>query len=120
MPVLPRERLFKPAFHKAGVADDRKLDRAVGDRFFTTFGDKRPRNALSHGSVSYLDDRGRQSEDATNMLGFAAYPSFNRRDELRVLRIAVDGYQRFVLFLRVIKMYGRQNIIVFELLATAR
>jgi hypothetical protein len=54
------------------------------------------RNALSHGGVAYLDRRGRQSEDATNMLGFAAYPGFNRRDELRVLRISVDGYQRFL------------------------
>jgi len=54
------------------------------------------RNALSHGGVAYLDSRGRQSEDATSMLGFAAYPSLGRRDELRILRISVDGYQRFL------------------------
>lgn len=54
------------------------------------------RNALSHGGVAYLDRRGRQSEDATNMLGFAAYPASNRRDELRILRISVDRYQHFL------------------------
>jgi hypothetical protein len=54
------------------------------------------RNALSHGGVAYLDARGRQSNDATNMLGFASYPAYNRRDELRILRISVDGYERFL------------------------
>ena len=152
MLILPMERLFRPVLRKAGVADDSKLDKAVGDRVLTTFADGRPfeqadfyeteawsyidstkrfavadvwpsaifdqldtaeataaagaaptadileclRNALSHGGVAYLDDRGRQSEDETNMLGFAAYPAFNRRDELRILRISVDGYQRFL------------------------
>lgn len=54
------------------------------------------RNALSHGGVAYLDARGRQSEDATNMLGFASYPSSRRTTELRLLRITVDGYQQFL------------------------
>jgi hypothetical protein len=152
MLVLPMERLFKPVLRKAGVADDSKLDEAVGDRVRATFAAGRPfqeadfyenkawsyidatkkfsvaevwpnaifdqldtpeasdaagaaptanileclRNGLSHGGVAYLDRLGRQSEDTTNMLGFAAYPAFNRRDELRILRISVDGYQRFL------------------------
>lgn len=54
------------------------------------------RNALAHGGIAYLDDRGRQSDDATHMLGFASYPGFKRWDELRILRISVDGYQRFL------------------------
>jgi len=54
------------------------------------------RNALSHGGVAYLDQHGRQSDDATNMLGFASYPGHRRTTELRLLRISVDGYQRFL------------------------
>ena len=51
------------------------------------------RNALSHGGIAYLDRRGRHSEDATKMLGFASYPSIRRKAELRLLRITVDGFQ---------------------------
>lgn len=152
MLVLPMERLFKPIVGTPGVADDTKLDDAVGDKIRATFEKGRPfqeadfyeaeawsyidatekffvaevwpseifdrldtpeastaagaaptadilncvRNALAHGGVAYLDGRGRQSEDATNMLAFAAYPTSRRKDELRILRISVDGYQRFL------------------------
>jgi hypothetical protein len=54
------------------------------------------RNALSHGGVTYLDRDGRQSHAATNMLGFASFPSLKRTDELRILRISVDGFERFL------------------------
>jgi len=54
------------------------------------------RNALSHGGVAYLDKHGRQEEDATNMLGFASYPTGRRTEELRLLRISVDGFQEFL------------------------
>jgi hypothetical protein len=54
------------------------------------------RNALSHGGVAYLDRGGRQTEDATNMLAFASYPGHRRTNELRLLRITVDGYQEFL------------------------
>jgi hypothetical protein len=152
MLVLPMERLFKPVLRKPGMADDSKLDEAVGHRVRETFAKGRGfqetdfyepkvwsyidatrrfpvanawpseifdaldrpdainaagaappadvleclRNALSHGGIAYLDKRGRQSEDATYMLGFAAYPAFNRKDELRILRVSVDGYHRFL------------------------
>jgi hypothetical protein len=152
MIVLPMERLFKPAFGHAGVADDRPLDHSVGDRVRATFADERPfrdagffvpstwsyvpefpyfpvapawpqeafeslarseaveaaaaapaadimkclRNALSHGGIAYLDEAGRQTDDATNMLGFAAFPRHNDRAHLRLLRISVEGYQQFL------------------------
>ncbi|MDC7685037.1 hypothetical protein PQU92_17265 [Asticcacaulis sp. BYS171W] len=54
------------------------------------------RNALSHGGIAYLDSYGRQSEDATHMLAFAAFPSVKRKNELRILRISVEGYQEFL------------------------
>lgn len=54
------------------------------------------RNALGHGGVTYLDRSGRHSESATHMLGFASYPSLKRTDELRLLRIPVEAYQRFL------------------------
>jgi len=54
------------------------------------------RNALSHGGVTYLDQNGRQSHAATNMLGFASFPSVKRTDELRILRVSVDGFERFL------------------------
>ncbi|WP_016746562.1 hypothetical protein [Rhizorhabdus wittichii] len=54
------------------------------------------RNALSHGGVTYLDHEGRQSHAATNMLGFASFPSLRRTDELRILRVSVDGFERFL------------------------
>lgn len=54
------------------------------------------RNALSHGGVAYLDECGRQSEDATNMLAFASYPGGGRTKELRLLRITIDGFQEFL------------------------
>ena len=52
------------------------------------------RNALAHGGIAYLDAKGRQTDDATNMLAFAS----NTRDRkrLRLLRISVDGYQKFL------------------------
>jgi hypothetical protein len=30
------------------------------------------------------------------MLGFASFPAFNRRNELRILRISVEKYERFL------------------------
>lgn len=68
------------------AAADAPLDRFLGCL----------RNALSHGGVTYLDQDGRQSHSATNMLGFASFPSVRRTDELRILRISVDGYERFL------------------------
>jgi hypothetical protein len=53
------------------------------------------RNALAHGGVAYLDDRGRQSDDATAMLGFASRPD-GKRSALRLLRVSTDAYQRFL------------------------
>jgi hypothetical protein len=73
------------------------------------------RNALSHGGVAYLDVRGRQSEDATNMLGFASYPSSRRTRELRLLRITVDGYQAFLgLWSKWLAESGVENILTYE------
>lgn len=54
------------------------------------------RNALGHGGVAYLDANGRQSLAATNMLAFASYPAWNRKEELRLLRVSVEAYQRFL------------------------
>jgi hypothetical protein len=54
------------------------------------------RNALGHGGVAYLDADGRQSLAATNMLAFASYPAWNRKKELRLLRVSVEAYQRFL------------------------
>ena len=53
------------------------------------------RNALAHGGVAYLDDRGRQSDDATAMFGFASRPD-GKRSALRLLRVSTDAYQRFL------------------------
>lgn len=53
------------------------------------------RNALAHGGVAYLDHRGRQSDDETGMLGFASRPD-GKRSALRLLRVSVDSYQRFL------------------------
>jgi hypothetical protein len=73
------------------------------------------RNALSHGGVAYLDSRGRQSEDATNMLGFASYPSSRRTRELRLLRITVDGYQAFLgLWSKWLTDSGVENVLTYE------
>jgi hypothetical protein len=68
------------------AAADAPLDRFLGCL----------RNALSHGGVTYLDRTGRQSHAATNMLGFASFPSLKRTGELRILRISVDGFERFL------------------------
>jgi hypothetical protein len=54
------------------------------------------RNALAHGGITYLDRAGLQREEETNMVAFAAYPAPDRRKELRLLRISVDAYQRFL------------------------
>lgn len=54
------------------------------------------RNALAHGGITYLDRAGLQREEETNMIAFAAYSAGHRRKELRLLRISVDGYQRFL------------------------
>lgn len=54
------------------------------------------RNGLAHGGVSYLDRNGRHSEDATNMLAFASFPSNRRRNELRLARVSVEGFERFL------------------------
>lgn len=53
------------------------------------------RNALAHGGVAYLDIDGRQTESATNMLGFAG---FSRRGEgdLSLLRVAVPAFEIFL------------------------
>lgn len=152
MLTLPMERLFKPLVRNAGVADDSKLDEAIGSRVHSILGEGRCfreaeffeagewfyieatnkfpvseawpcavldqltseqacaaagaapaadilsclRNALSHGGVVYLDKYGRQSEDATHMLGFASYPSLSRQDKLRILRVSVKGYRCFL------------------------
>ena len=68
------------------AAADAPLDRFLGCL----------RNSLSHGGVTYLDREGRQSHAATNMLGFASFPSLKRTDELRILRVSVDGFERFL------------------------
>jgi hypothetical protein len=52
------------------------------------------RNALAHGGIAYLDANGRQTDDATNMLAFAS--STRDRKGLRLLRISVDDYQKFL------------------------
>jgi len=54
------------------------------------------RNALAHGSVTYLAKNWRHSDDSTRMLAFASFPNGNRRRELRLLRVPVDGFQRFL------------------------
>lgn len=68
------------------AAADAPLDRFIGCL----------RNALSHGGVTYLDQDGRQSHSGTNMLAFASFPSVSRTGELRILRVSVDGYERFL------------------------
>lgn len=150
MIVLPMERLFRPLFSKAGVANDTELDIKLADRVRDTLGpgqnfSQAPffeaeswaylaaaptfpvarawpeetfaqlaapesfiaaanapasdileclRNALAHGGIVYLDQHGRQTDAATNMLGFASYT--RDRKGLQLLRISVDGYQRFL------------------------
>lgn len=152
MIVLPMERLFKPIFGNAGVADDLQLDPALGDRVRATFDADRPfgdaaffaphswalvdsidrfpvgeawpaaafdalaaraalgaaaaapaatmlkclRNALAHGGVAYLDRNGRQTDQATSMLAFAAFRKPRATDKLRLLRISTDGFQHFL------------------------
>lgn len=150
MIVLPMERLFRPLFSKAGVANDIELDPTLAARVRDTLGPGQQfgqapffeadswsylaatpafpvarvwpqevfarlatrdalteaanapaadvleclRNALAHGGIAYLDANGQQTDSATNMLGFAS----NTRDRkgLQLLRISVDGYQRFL------------------------
>ena len=53
------------------------------------------RNALSHGGVTYLDRHGRQTEQATHMIGFASFAR-HRQPELRLLRIGVPQFERFL------------------------
>lgn len=53
------------------------------------------RNALSHGGVTYLDRRGGHTDFATNMLGFASFVR-PRRQELRLLRVGVPGFESFL------------------------
>lgn len=53
------------------------------------------RNALAHGGVTYLDRHGRQTEFATNMLGFASF-AHPKAPELRLLRISVPGFEAFL------------------------
>lgn len=52
------------------------------------------RNALAHGGIAYLDARGQQTDDATDMLAFVA--KTRDRKALQILRISVDGYQQFL------------------------
>jgi len=52
------------------------------------------RNALAHGGIAYLDARGRQTDNATDMLAFVG--KTRDRKSLRLLRISVDSYQQFL------------------------
>lgn len=54
------------------------------------------RNALAHGGVTYLDRDGRQVNAATAMLAFASFVSRKDRDHLRLLRISVPAFERFL------------------------
>jgi len=83
-PATVFDMLDDPAAFTA--AADAPLDRFLGCL----------RNALSHGGVTYLDAAGRQSHATTSMLGFASFPSLRRTDELRILRVSVDGFERFL------------------------
>jgi hypothetical protein len=52
------------------------------------------RNALAHGGITYLDRNGRETEAATNMLGFAGWA--RSREALRILRVSVGAFERFL------------------------
>lgn len=72
------------------------------------------RNALAHGGVAYLDHRGRQSDDATGMLGFASRPN-GKRTALRLLRVSVDAYQRFLeLWSRCLADTGMEMVLTIQ------
>lgn len=52
------------------------------------------RNALAHGGIAYLDAHGRQTDNATDMLAFVA--KTRDRKALQLLRVSVDGYEKFL------------------------
>lgn len=54
------------------------------------------RNGIAHGGITYLDKDGQQSDRATYMLGFASFPSYDDRKNLRLVRVSVDGFEEFL------------------------
>jgi hypothetical protein len=54
------------------------------------------RNGIAHGGITYLDRNGQQTDRATHMLGFASFPSFDDRKNLRLVRVGVDVFEDFL------------------------
>lgn len=54
------------------------------------------RNSLAHGGVTYLDQDGRHTQFATNMLGFASLARQNDLTRLRLLRVSVAAFEQFL------------------------
>lgn len=54
------------------------------------------RNGIAHGGITYLDKDGQQTDRATHMLGFASFPSYADRKNLRLIRISVEAFEDFL------------------------
>lgn len=54
------------------------------------------RNGIAHGGITYLDKDGHQTDRATHMLGFASFPSFDDRKNLRLVRVSVEAFEDFL------------------------
>lgn len=54
------------------------------------------RNGIAHGGITYLDKDGQQTDRATHMLGFASFPSYDDKKNLRLVRVSVTAFEDFL------------------------